>query len=195
MRIGLFFGSFNPVHTGHLILANYMAQYTDLEQVWLVVSPHNPLKAKNTLARDRDRLNMVQLAVEGNTSLRASNIEMKLPQPSYTIDTLTYLNEQFPQHDFALIMGSDNLISLPKWKNFEVLLANYKIYVYARPDAPVSDAETEIAAHPNIKLLNDVPQMQISATFIREALKNGKSIRYLVPEKVADYITDSRLYK
>ncbi len=195
MRIGLFFGSFNPVHTGHLILANYMAQYTDLEQVWLVVSPHNPLKVKNTLARDRDRLNMVQLAVEGNASLRASNIEMKLPQPSYTIDTLTYLNEQFPQHEFALIIGGDNLISLPKWKNFEVLLANYKIYVYARPDAPLSEAETTIASHPNIHLLNDVPQMQISATFIRDALKNGKSIRYLVPEKVADYIIDGYLYK
>ena len=194
MRIGLFFGSFNPVHTGHLILANYMAQYTDLEQVWLVVSPHNPLKEKSTLARDRDRLNMAQLAVEGNSKLRASNVEMKLPQPSYTIDTLTYLAEQFPQHEFALIMGGDNLISLPKWKNYAILIENYPIYVYARPDAPI-DATTHLANHKNIHILTDVPQMQISATFIRDALKNGKSIRYLVPEKVMYYIEEGRMYK
>ncbi len=194
MRIGLFFGSFNPVHTGHLILANYMAQYTDLEQVWLVVSPHNPLKEKTTLARDRDRLNMAQLAVEGNSSLRASNIEMKLPQPSYTIDTLTYLAEQYPQHEFALIMGSDNLLSLPKWKNYTVLVEKHLIYVYARPDALIT-TETPLINHQNIRILNDVPQMQISATFIREALKSGKSIRYLVPEKVIDYIEEGRLYR
>ncbi|MEY4926196.1 MAG: hypothetical protein RI894_632 [Bacteroidota bacterium] len=171
-----------------------MAQYTDLEQVWLVVSPHNPLKEKTTLARDRDRLNMAQLAVEGNRKLRASNIEMKLPQPSYTVDTLAYLTELYPQHEFSLIMGGDNLMSLPKWKNYEVLLENYLIYVYARPDASIN-ADTPLANHRNIRLLYDVPQMQISATFIREALKNAKSIRYLVPEKVADYIDEGRLYR
>ena len=195
MQIGLFFGSFNPVHTGHLILANYMAQYTDLAQIWLVVSPHNPLKAKASLARDRDRLNMVQLAVEGNPSLRASSIEMKLPQPSYTVDTLAYLSEQYPQHTFSLIIGGDNLISLPKWKNYAFLLENYAIYVYKRPDAPLENIDKTLLEHPNIHFLEDVPQMQISATFIREALKNGKSIRYLVPEKVADYIVEGRLYK
>lgn len=195
MQIGLFFGSFNPVHTGHLILANYMAQYSNLEQVWLVVSPHNPLKAKASLARDRDRLNMVQLAVEGNPSLRASSIEMKLPQPSYTVDTLAYLTEQYPQHTFSLIIGGDNLISLPKWKNYQFLLKNYPIYVYKRPDAPLENIDETLLKHPNIRLLEDVPQMQISATFIREALKNGKSIRYLVPEKVAEYIAEGRLYK
>ena len=191
MKIGLFFGSFNPIHVGHLIIANYMAQYSDIEQVWLVVSPHNPHKDKASLARDRDRLNMIQLAVEGNTRLRASNIELKMPQPSYTIDTLTYLHEQYPQHEFALIMGGDNLATLPKWKNYELLLNNHLIYVYARPETDLG----ALVTHPNIRLLHEVPQMQISATFIRDSLKDRKSVRYLVADKVLEYIEESRLYR
>jgi nicotinate-nucleotide adenylyltransferase len=191
MKIGLFFGSFNPVHIGHLIIANYMAQHTDLEQIWLVVSPHNPLKNKATLARDRDRLNMIELAVADNPRLRASGIELKLPQPSYTVDTLAYLHEAYPQHTFALIMGGDNLASLTKWKNYEVLLAQHLIYVYARPEYALGD----LAAHPNVRILSDVPQMQISATFIRESLHNSKSIRYLVADAVLQYIEESRLYR
>ena len=191
MKIGLYFGSFNPVHTGHLIIANYMAQHSDMAQVWLVVSPHNPLKSKATLARDRDRLYMITLAIADNPLLRASGIELKLPQPSYTIDTLAYLQEAYPQHEFALIMGSDNLISLPKWKNYEVLLANHLIYVYARPGYALGS----LATHPNVRVLTDVPQMQISATFIRESIAQGKSIQYLVADKVGEYIAESGLYK
>ena len=191
MRIGLFFGSFNPVHVGHLIIANYMAEHTDLEQIWLVLSPHNPLKAKATLARDRDRLNMLQLATEGNRKLKPSSIELKLPQPSYTIHTLAHLHEQFPQHEFALIMGPDNLANLHKWKNYEQILANHTLYIYTRPDYDAGN----LATHPNVILLTGVPMMEISATFIRESIEKGKSIQYLVPEKVKSYIGEAALYK
>lgn len=191
MKIGLFFGSFNPIHVGHLIIANYMAQHSDLEQIWLVVSPHNPLKDKKTLARDRDRLNMIELAIENNARLRASNIEFKMPQPSYTVDTLAYLAELYPQHEFALIMGGDNLASLHKWKNYEVILQRHLIYVYVRPEYALGD----LATHANVRLLHDVPQMQISATFIRESIATKKSIQYLVPDKVLRYVEESGLYK
>jgi nicotinate-nucleotide adenylyltransferase len=191
MKIGLFFGSFNPIHVGHLIIANYMAQHSDLEQIWLVVSPHNPLKDKKTLARDRDRLNMIELAIAHNTRLRASNIEFKMPQPSYTVDTLAYLAELYPQHEFALIMGGDNLASLHKWKNYEVILQRHLIYVYVRPEYALGD----LATHENVRLLHDVPLMQISATFIRESIATKKSIQYLVPDKVLHYIEEGGLYK
>jgi nicotinate-nucleotide adenylyltransferase len=191
MKIGLFFGSFNPIHVGHLIIANYMAQHSDLEQIWLVVSPHNPLKDKKTLARDRDRLNMIELAIENNARLRASNIEFKMPQPSYTVDTLAYLAESYPQHEFALIMGGDNLASLHKWKNYEVILQRHLIYVYVRPEYALGD----LATHENVRLLHDVPQMQISATFIRESIATKKSIQYLVPDKVLHYVEEGGLYK
>jgi nicotinate-nucleotide adenylyltransferase len=191
MKIGLFFGSFNPIHVGHLIIANYMAQHSDLEQIWLVVSPHNPLKDKKTLARDRDRLNMIELAIAHNMRLRASNIEFKMPQPSYTVDTLAYLAELYPQHEFALIMGGDNLASLHKWKNYEVILQRHLIYVYVRPEYALGD----LATHENVRLLHDVPLMQISATFIRESIATKKSIQYLVPDKVLHYIEEGGLYK
>jgi nicotinate-nucleotide adenylyltransferase len=191
MKIGLFFGSFNPIHIGHLIIANYMAQHSYLEQIWLVVSPHNPLKDKKTLARDRDRLNMIELAIEHNARLRASNIEFKMPQPSYTVDTLAYLSELYPQHEFALIMGGDNLASLHKWKNYEVILQRHLIYVYVRPEYALGD----LATHENVRLLHDVPLMQISATFIRESIATKKSIQYLVPDKVLHYIEEGGLYK
>ncbi len=190
MKIGLFFGSFNPVHIGHLIIANYMATQTDLQQVWLIVSPQNPLKHKSTLARDRDRLNMVKLAIDDNALLRASDIEFKLPKPSYTIDTLTYLTEKYPQHQFALIMGSDNLATLNKWKNYELLLKGYDIYVYKRPQYELG----EFAQSPRVHLF-DAPLMEISATYIRKCLTEGKSIQYLVSDSVMDYLMQSKIYK
>ena len=191
MKIGLFFGSFNPVHTGHLIIANYMAFHTDLEQVWLVVSPHNPLKSKATLANDYDRLHLVQLAIENNPRLRASNIEFSLPKPSYTIDTLIYLKEKHPEHQFVLIMGGDNLISLTKWKNYELILRDYWIYVFKRPHF-LTDEQTK---YPQVRVFEDTPLMEISATFVRRCVQEGKSIRYLVPDAVMREILDSNLYR
>src|SRR6187402_95126 len=143
-RVGLFFGSFNPIHTGHLIIAEYMATHTDLEQVWFVVSPHNPLKQRSTLANDFDRLHMVQLAIDDNPKLKASNIEFSLPKPSYTVDTMVYLHEKYPQHQFSLIMGGDNLESIHKWKNYEILLERYSIHIYNREGAAL-----DLSAHKN----------------------------------------------
>ena len=190
-RIGLFFGSFNPIHTGHLIIAEYMATRTDLQQVWFVVSPHNPLKLRSTLANDFDRLHMVQLAIEDNPRLKASNIEFSLPKPSYTIDTMVYLHEKYPQHEFSLIMGSDNLESLNKWKNYELLLERYPIHIYQREGAlsdGTSDPKGDIRYY-------DVPMMKISSTFIRESIAAGQSIRYMVPDSVYQFLDGSRLYR
>ena len=138
-KTGLFFGSFNPVHVGHMIIANFMAQHTDLDQVWMVVSPHNPLKKQSSLAKDYDRLHLVNVAIGENPLLQSSNIEFSLPKPSYTIDTLTYLTEKFPEREFVLIMGGDNLNTLHKWKNYELLIKNHEIYVYQRPDYDLGD--------------------------------------------------------
>ncbi len=190
MKIGLFFGSFNPVHNGHLIIANYLCETTDLEKVWLVVSPQNPLKAKETLLSEYDRLHLINLAIADNPNLLASNIEFKLPRPSYTIDTLTYLSEKYPQHQFCLIMGSDNLETLHKWKNYELLLRNYPIYVYKRRGA----VENPYANNPNIRLL-DFPFLDISATFIRQNLKNGVNMQYFLPDAVWKYVEEMHLYK
>ena len=190
MKIGLFFGSFNPVHTGHMILANYMAQFTDLKQVWLVVSPHNPLKKKSTLLADHHRLQLVRLAIADNSKLKASNIEFKLPQPSYTINTLTYLKEKFPKNQFTLIMGSDNLANLHKWKNYEQILAQYDIYIYPRPE----NDGGELKNHPKVKLVN-APLVEISSSFIREAIRNGKDMRYMLPEAVLNYVKEMHFYE
>ncbi len=189
--IGLFFGSFNPIHTGHLIIASYMANYTDLDEVWLVVSPHNPLKKKDSLINMYDRLEMVNLALEKAENLRSSSIEFSLPQPSYTVDTLAHLREKHPDKHFVLIMGSDNLDSLKKWKNYEILLRDYEIYVYPRPDYP---APAEFTNHPSIHI-TDTPLMEFSATFIRNAVKKGKDIRYFVPDRVMEFIESKGLYK
>jgi nicotinate-nucleotide adenylyltransferase len=190
MKVGLFFGSFNPVHTGHLIIANYMANFTNLDEVWMVVSPHNPFKDKRKLTNMYDRLEMTRLATENSEHIKVSDIEFGLPQPSYTIDTLTYLQEKYPGRAFSLIMGADNLSSLKKWKNYEVLLANYKIYVYPRPGFDVS----EWLNHPSISL-TDTPNMEISSTFIRNAIKEGKNVQYFVPDQVLEFIESKNMYR
>ncbi len=190
MKIGLFFGSYNPVHVGHMIIANYMASQTDLDQVWLVVSPQNPLKPKKTLAKDYDRLHLVHLAIGENAHIRASDIEFSLPKPSYTIDTLTYLREKYPRHTFALIMGGDNLATLHKWKNYEIILRDYQIYVYRRPTYALGELED----HPSVHLF-DAPQLHISASYIRSCIREGYSVEYLVPDRVYEYLRDSVMYK
>jgi nicotinate-nucleotide adenylyltransferase len=189
LKIGLFFGSFNPIHTGHLIIASYLVEYSDLQQIWFVVSPHNPLKLKKSLLNESDRLEMVRLAINDDSRLKASHIEFNLPQPSYTIDTLTYLHEKFPSHEFVLIMGSDSLKSLPKWKNYQLLLEKYQIYVYPRPGEIFTPDEKET----QVKVF-DAPLMKISATHIRNSIKNGRSIKYLVPDSVITFIDKWGLY-
>ncbi len=189
-RIGLFFGSFNPIHSGHLIIAQHMLEYADVDKIWFVVSPHNPLKPRKTLARDADRLHMVRLAIDDNPGFHASNIEFSLPKPSYTVDTLAYLKDQYPDHAFSLIMGGDNLASLAKWKNYEILLRDYSILVYRRPGS----GDTPFDDHPSVRFF-EAPQLDISATFIREQISNGKSIRYLVPDPVHDYLDGGSLYR
>nr|WP_199082287.1 nicotinate (nicotinamide) nucleotide adenylyltransferase [Pedobacter sp. ASV19] len=190
MKTGLFFGSFNPIHTGHLIIASYMAGFTDLDEVWLVVSPHNPLKNKKGLSNMYDRLEMVRLATENSEKLKVSNIEFGLPQPSYTVDTLAYLQEKYPGRSFALIMGADNLVSLKKWKNYEVILQNHQIYVYPRPGADLSPWKD----HPSIQV-TETPQMDISSTFIRKAIQEGKNVQYFLPDNVLAFIEGKNMYR
>jgi nicotinate-nucleotide adenylyltransferase len=190
-KIGLFFGSFNPVHVGHLIIANYMATQTDLREVWLVVSPQNPLKNKASLARDQDRLHLVHLAIEDNPRLRTSDVEFKLPKPSYTIDTLTHLQERFPDKEFVLIMGGDNLLTLTKWKNYELILQQYALYVYVRLGYELGD----LATHPSVKIFSEVPQMHISASYVRECLEKGYPVQYLLTEPVLRYLDKTNLYR
>lgn len=191
MKIGLFFGSFNPIHIGHLILANHLAEHSNLEQIWLVVTPHNPHKEKNSLLNDRNRLHMVQLATEEYPKLKPCDIEFTLPQPNYTVNTLAHLQEKYPQHEFALIMGEDNLKSLHKWKNYEFIIQNHEIYIYPRiseSTEPHSDV-----AHKVHKI--DAPIIEISSTFIRNSIKEKKNVRPLLPEKVWEYIDYNNFYR
>ena len=190
MKVGLFFGSFNPVHNGHLIIANYIREHTALDRVWLVVSPQNPFKQKQAMQNEYDRLHLIKLAIEDNIHLRASDIEFKLPKPSYTIDTLTHLKEKYPDTEFSLIMGSDNLATLDKWKNHEFLLAHYDIYVYKRKDFEQNPYSGSSSIH-----FLDVPLLDISATFIREEIKQGYSVQFFLPEKVWEYVRDYNMYK
>ena len=189
MKIGLYFGSFNPVHNGHLLIANYVMNYTDIEQLWMVVSPQNPLKPSKSLLNEYHRLGLIQLALEGESKIKASTIEFKLPKPSYTIDTLTYLREKYPDHQLSIIMGSDSFINLPKWKNYELIINNYPLYIYQRKDYPINN---KIKA--NIQIL-DAPLLEISSTKIREIIKKGKSIRWLVPDVVKEEIEKTGYYK
>lgn len=173
-----------------MIIANFMASQTDLDQIWMVVSPQNPFKSKASLAKDYDRLHLLQLAIDDNPLLKASNVEFDLPKPSYTIDTLTHLKEKYPKDDFALIMGGDNLASFHKWKNYELIIRDHDIYVYQRPDHDIS----RWIEHPRVHSF-EAPLMKISASYIRKTIKNGHSIRYLVPDVVYDYLDQSPLYK
>ena len=192
-KIGLFFGSFNPIHIGHLILGNYILENSDMEELWFVVSPQNPFKDKKSLLNDHNRLDMVQLAVKNYPKMRASNVEFSLPKPSYTIDTLTYLKEKYPDYSFALIMGEDNLDSLPKWKNSEKLIADYQIIVYPRTFEGEKKAH-EYLQHENISLIN-APIVEISATEIRKMIKDGKNVRPMLPPEVFEYLDGSSFYK
>lgn len=199
MRIGLFFGTFNPIHVGHLIIANYMAHNTDLEQVWLVVTPHNPHKDKSTLLADHHRYYMCQLAIEDNPKLRVSNIEFKLPQPSYTVVTLAELRHQYPQHQFILIMGEDNLMTLHKWKNPKEILTHHQIYVYPRKGNESFEREFKLdesikSYQHRIKMFN-LPLIHLSASFIRKCIRENKNVRYLIPDKIYNYIKEMHFYE
>jgi len=189
-KTGLFFGSFNPIHIGHLIIAEYMLEFTDLDQIWFIVSPHNPFKERKTLLADHHRLILVKIAIEDNPRMKASDIEFKMPKPSYTMDTLTYLKEKYPNKDFVLIAGTDIFPSFHKWKNYKEILSNYKIYVYSRPDHDIGFYTN----HPKVKIFN-APLMEISSSFIRNAIKNGKNINYMLPEKVSKYICEMHFYE
>jgi len=189
MKIGLYFGSFNPIHTGHLIVASYVANHTDMQQVWFMVSPQNPLKPSAGLLNEYHRLHLVRLAIEDEPKLKASDAEFRLPKPSYTIDTLTYLQEKYPQHEFSIIIGSDSFQNLPKWKNYELLAKHYPFIIYQRPGFEVTEnwgARTTIL---------HAPMLDISATEIRNNIKEGKTIRYLVEEKVREEIERNSYYK
>jgi nicotinate-nucleotide adenylyltransferase len=187
MKVGLYFGSFNPIHHGHLIIANHIVENSDIEQVWFIVSPQNPLKPSAGLLNEYHRLHLVRLAIEGEDRFRTIDIEFHLPKPSYTIDTLTYLSEKYPHHQFTVIMGSDSFQNLPKWKNHEQLRKNYKIIVYLRPGFEVQPST------PDITILN-APLLEISATYIRNNIRENKSIRYLIPENVREEIERNRYY-
>jgi nicotinate-nucleotide adenylyltransferase len=189
MDIGLYFGSFNPIHHGHLIIAKHVINATSLNQLWFVVSPQNPFKAAGNLLNEYHRLHLVNTAIDGETALRANDIEFHLPRPSYSADTLTYLSEKYPQHKFSLLMGSDSLANLRKWKNADFIISNYPIYVYMRPGFPL----TEIPGA-NLQAL-EAPLLQISATHIRELVRQGKSIRYLVPDSVMEEIERNHYYR
>jgi len=190
MRVGLFFGSFNPVHVGQLVIANYMASFTELDEVWFVVSPQNPLKEKSSLLSENDRLHLVNIALDFHKKIKASDIEFKLSQPSYTINTLAHLAEKFPQHEFCLIMGSDNLTGFHKWRNYEEILRRYKIFVYPRRDKK----ETEFDKHPSISFVS-APLMEISSTFIRQSIKEKKDVRFYLHHKVWEYVDEMNFYK
>lgn len=192
MKIGLYFGTFNPIHVGHLIIANHMAEHADLDQVWMVVTPHNPLKKKSTLLADHHRLEMVFLATEDFPKIKPSDIEFKLSQPNYTVNTLVHLEEKYPEHAFSLIMGEDNLKSFHKWKNYEAILAHHEIYVYPRLD---TTAENPLFKnHSKIHLI-DAPVVEISSTSIRENIKKGKNVLPLLTPKVWEYIDHNNFYK
>lgn len=190
MPTALFFGSFNPVHFGHLVIADYFAQ--QLGETWMVLSPHNPLKKRSTLANDYDRLLLLEAGIGDNPRVQASNVEFALPKPSYTVDTVAVLRERYPKRKFALIMGGDNLLTLPKWKNADEILAHHDIHVYVRADYVIGGPYAE---HPRVKLHTEVPVMQISSSYIRKQIAAGNEARYLVPELVRRSIVEKGLYR
>lgn len=199
MNIGLLFGSFNPIHIGHLIIANVMAENTDLKKVWFVVSPQNPFKPSKGLLHEFDRYDMVKAAIADNYKLEVTDIEFHLPRPSYTIDTLTHLVERNPEKTFRVIMGEDNLVNFEKWKNHEQILNQFGLYVYPRLAGSVGQSpgpvtNPELKRHPNVKMV-EAPLLDISATYIRSCIRHNKSIRYLVPEAVEQLIRSKQFYR
>jgi nicotinate-nucleotide adenylyltransferase len=191
-KIGLYFGTFNPIHVGHLAIANHMVEFSDLDEVWMVVTPHNPHKKKSTLLDNHHRLSMVRIALEDYPKLHASDIEFALPQPNYTVNTLAHLEEQYPERSFCLIMGEDNLKSFHKWKNYEVILEGYELYVY--PRASEGAIENQFSNHPKITRVK-APIMEISSTFIRNGIAKGKNIQPLLPAKVWQYLDEMNFYR
>lgn len=189
MNIGLYFGSFNPIHTGHLIIANHVLNETDLKKIWFVVSPQNPFKSNNQLLEENHRMHLVRLALENDNRIKASDIEFSLPRPSYTIDTLAHLKEKYPEHSFSIIMGSDSFQNLNKWKNYEMIVRDYLIYIYKRNGFEITKT------HGSKFIELEAPLLQISATYIRTLIKEGKSIRYMVPENVREEIEIRKFYK
>lgn len=190
MNIGLFFGSFNPIHQGHLILANYMLEYSDLERIWFVISPHNPHKEKNSLLAEHHRYAMVELAIADHPKMKASSIEFKLPQPSYTVHTLAYLKEKYPDHQFSLLLGADNLENFHKWKNYEEILANHRLYVYPR----AGHSGGKLAAHGQVTSVN-APEMELSSTMIRAGIQAKKDLRFFMPPAVWEYLQEMHFYE
>ena len=191
-KIGLFFGTFNPIHIGHVIIANHMAEFSDLDEVWLVVTPHNPHKKKSTLLDNHNRLDMVFMACEEFEHLQPSDVEFRLEQPNYTVKTLAHLQEKYPTNEFCLIMGEDNLKTFHKWKNYEVILDNHSLYVYPRKSG--GEVENQFKDHPKITRV-DAPVIEISATFIRDSIKEGKFIKPMLPAKVWEYVIHNNFYK
>jgi len=192
MKIGLYFGTFNPIHIGHLVIANHLAEYSDLNQIWFVVTPQSPFKVKQSMLDNYQRLEMVYRATKDYDKLKPSDIEFNLPQPNYTVNTLAYLQEKYPKHEFSLIMGEDNLKGLHKWKNYEWLLSHHKIYVYPRLSEGV--VATKFEDHPHIQKV-DAPIMELSSTFIRNAIKQGKNVKPMLPENVWEYLDEMNFYK
>lgn len=192
MKIGLYFGSFNPIHIGHLIIANHMVEHSDLDKIWFVVTPHNPHKKKTTLLEDNHRLSMVDIALEDYPKVKSSKIEFDLPQPSYTVNTLAHISEKYPKDDFCLIMGEDNLKSFHKWKNYDTILENHHIYVY--PRISKGSVETQFDNHKKIHKV-DAPIVEISSTMIRKGIKEQQNIRPLVSQNVWQYIDEMNFYK
>lgn len=192
MKVGLFFGTFNPIHIGHLILANYCVEYSDLDEVWFVITPMSPFKQKKSMLSNVHRLALANVAIENYPKLKTSDIEFKLKQPNYTVDTLIHFEEKFPQHEFNLIMGEDNLKGFHKWKNFEVILKNYKLYVY--PRVSEGAVETSLIDHENVVRV-DAPVVQISSTFIRKAIHDGKNCVPMLSPGVWKYIDEMNFYK
>ena len=188
--VALFFGSFNPIHVGHLIIANTMLQQEGIDEVWLVVSPQNPLKERGTLLADHHRLAMARRAVDDNYRLRVCDIEMSLPIPSYTVVTLAALQEKYPEREFCLVMGSDNLMTFNRWRNYEYILEHYRILVYPRPGSE----RCQLASHPNVTMV-DVPMMDISSSYIRQQIRQGKDVQYLLTEPVYKYLTEMHFYE
>jgi nicotinate-nucleotide adenylyltransferase len=195
-KIGLFFGSFNPIHVGHLVIASHIAESDLVDEVWFVVSPQNPFKEKKSLLEDYHRLTLVNEAIDESQNLKSCDIEFSMPKPSYTADTLAYLIDKYPKNEYSLIMGEDNIKSFHKWKNYEVILKNHSIIVYPRMDVEDNSVvKPEIMSHKNVSILENIPVMKISASYIRKRIKEGKSVAYLLTDKVAKYVDEMNFYR